>query len=71
MNSFRSASAGMMSSFWISFRMSAMVCAHPCHPPVNIGPRRSCMWAEIFRSHHTANSANGITHTSGSNAITV
>ena len=47
-----------------------MVCTEPCHP-VRIGPRRSCMCAEIFRSHHTAKSANGITQISGMIAIRV
>jgi hypothetical protein len=55
--SFLSAALGTMSSFWMSFTMSAIVCAQPCQPPTRIGPRRSCMCAETFRSSHTAASA--------------
>ncbi len=34
---------------------SAMLWAQPCQPPTRIGPKRTWMWALIFRSHQTIN----------------
>ena len=55
MNNLRSAAAGMMSSLTSNFRASATVCNRPhlpaCNPgPCPIGPMRSCIKAETFRS---------------------
>ena len=32
-----------------------MLWAQPCQPPTRIGPKRTWMWALIFRSHQIMN----------------
>ena len=47
-NTRRSASAGMMSSFWRNLMPSPMSWNQPWNPPGSIGPSRLCMWLIIF-----------------------
>ena len=47
-NTRRSASPGMMSSFWMNFMPSPTSWNQPWKPPGSIGPRRLCMWLIIF-----------------------
>jgi hypothetical protein len=44
----RSASDGMMSSFWMNLMPSPMSWNQPWNPPGSMGPIRLCMWAIIF-----------------------
>jgi len=48
MNTRRSASAGMMSSFWMNLIPSPMSWNQPWNPPGSIGPSRLCMWLIIL-----------------------
>ncbi len=48
-NTRRSASDGMMSSFWMNLIPSPMSWNQPWYPPGSMGPIRLCMWAIIFR----------------------
>ncbi len=50
--SFRSTFFGKMASLKSSFTVSASVCRSPIGP-TRLGPMRSCMKAEIFRSAYT------------------
>ena len=47
-NTRRSASAGMMSSFWMNLMPSPTSWNQPWNPPGSIGPSRLCMWLIIF-----------------------
>ncbi len=49
-NSIRSASAGMRSSLQNSLMPSATGCSQPNRPPTRVGPSRSWIRAETFRS---------------------
>ena len=44
----RSASAGMMSSFWRNLMPSPTSWNQPWKPPGSMGPSRLCMWLIIF-----------------------
>src|SRR5262245_61989212 len=50
LNRNRSAPLGIVSSLVTSLIVSASDCAQPYLPPVRVGPRRSCMRPETFRS---------------------
>ena len=52
-----SAADGMINSFCSIFRISAKACKEP-YFPTSIGPRRSCINAEILRSEYNANNVN-------------
>src|SRR5262245_6106686 len=52
-----SAIAGMISSLRSSLMPSARDCAQPCQPPTRMGPRRSCICADTFRSSQMRNIA--------------
>ncbi|SID90231.1 Uncharacterised protein [Mycobacteroides abscessus subsp. abscessus] len=54
MNSGRSASFGMVSSFISSFSTSATVCSRPHRPPTWFGPCLSCIKPITFRSARMA-----------------
>ena len=47
-NTRRSASTGVMSSFWRNLMPSPMSWYQPWKPPGSMGPSRLCMWLIIF-----------------------
>ena len=68
-NSSRSAAAGMMSSLQSSLMPSAGGCSQPNRPPTRVGPSRSWIRAETFRSSQMNTAAETMTNANSKRAL--